>query len=784
MMCRILIVCLLQLFTVIGFNVCAQGYTVSPGVPDFTNLSAPWVVATTGSTSNPLENIGVILGRHTIVTRQGTDPNTGNILRFLPEGESKIIRLGNEMIGAEAESVTYHFKVDAENSVLLVKFAVVFQDPGHAAVNQPRFVMKIMDKAGNLIDPCASYDVTARPGIDGFNSFEYGGVPVRWRDWTNVGLDMSAYAGQEVQVQFVTYDCVQTGHFGYAYFTASCVSKKLSLQACNGKTVTLAAPKGFASYLWSNDSVNDMIRYTVTGESASLSCKITSATGCQFIMGAYLGVSGNIPPLQDTIYDVICEGDGYDKNCCILPPQNELGTFRYENTFFDLNNCSAGRTVVLNLTVQRRYYKIKGEVCEGYDYRGNGFEVIKPSTGIHYFTNRYERTGKCDSVVVLELTVKPPLEFPDKIFGSTSFCMGTSQIYSVRDNGHLSRYQWTFPQGVYILSGENTSRVTVVATDEAVSGVVNFYGINACGDGTLQLDIEPDKAYWQTTSDTVCVGVEYHGNDFHIPVQDSAGYYSFSHYFKTKAGCDSIHMLYLSVFDAPTIYILPTDTLICDEKVVTLHAVKDVNVVLEPPLAGVGDILCTDGSVVKAADYGGSGKTAWGVVFWVDDSVKSGWAVHLQQQHAGCEWGEENIEVPGLKSYGSLRWAQGDTSGYKSTKLIRDFADSSRFPAAYQVDFDNGWYLPACGQLDRLYTEIFEVNESLALVGGDLFEFPELQGWRLWSSTQYTTRISPGGATTLYAYAWGILYNGELRGFNQKNMLCGVRAVRTFSVKE
>ena len=61
-----------------------------------------------------------------------------------------------------------------------------------------------MDKDGNLIDVCAEYDVSARDGIDGFRTYDKIGLPIRWRDWTSVGLDMSAYAGQEVQVQFVT----------------------------------------------------------------------------------------------------------------------------------------------------------------------------------------------------------------------------------------------------------------------------------------------------------------------------------------------------------------------------------------------------------------------------------------------------------------------------------------------------------------------------------------------------------------------------------------------------
>ena len=54
--------------------------------PDFTNLSDSNVTCQYGNTQNPMQYTGVVVGRHTVITQQGTDPNTGHQLPFLPPG--------------------------------------------------------------------------------------------------------------------------------------------------------------------------------------------------------------------------------------------------------------------------------------------------------------------------------------------------------------------------------------------------------------------------------------------------------------------------------------------------------------------------------------------------------------------------------------------------------------------------------------------------------------------------------------------------------------------------
>ena len=65
-----------------------------------------------------------------------------------------------------------------------------------------------------------------------------------------MGLNLTPYVGQNIQVRFTTYDCSQSGHYGYAYFTLDCAEAELEGETCGGATTTtIRAPEGF-SYRW------------------------------------------------------------------------------------------------------------------------------------------------------------------------------------------------------------------------------------------------------------------------------------------------------------------------------------------------------------------------------------------------------------------------------------------------------------------------------------------------------------------------------------------------------
>lgn len=146
----------------------------------------------------------------------------------------------------------------------------------------------------------------------------------------------------------------------------------------------------------------------------------------------------------------------------------------------------------------------------------------------------------------------------------------------------------------------------------------------------------------------------------------------------------------------------------------------------------VGDILCEGDRVVSPSDYDASSNTAIGVVFYVDNSGQHGWAVSLDNV-GKCSWGKYNEDTSLDNVCGRCK-ARRDTDGYANTKAILE--NNADYPAFTAVDFEGGWYLPAIGQMKRLYANFCEVNETLEKIGGTVFE---RNGYTYWSSTEHTS---------------------------------------------
>lgn len=740
--------------------------------PDFTNLNGTGVTCQYGSFDDPFQYTGIALERHTVITQQGSDMYTGYQLPFLPPGESAVVRLGNERVGSEAEAITYRFAVEPDYAILLLKFAVVFEDPGHPSPAQPRFVVRVLDGNGYAVEACAEYDVTASGDIPGFQSYTTSWHNIRWRPWTNVGLDLSDYAGQTVQVQFVTYDCNYHGHFGYAYFTASCLNNRLALSGCTGNQMTLSAPSGFESYQWDNGSTGATVTYTVDGTTTA-NCLITSATGCQFTLSGTISSAPDVPTSSTTVYDTICEGDSYSGHFFDLPAQYETGTHTFRNTFFNSSNCTGGDvTTTLFLTVMPRYNHIYDVACQGTDYHAHGFHYTDLQTGSFTDTLVTTMPTGCDFVNVLHLTVNPSFSLDNTLTGPDDVCRHEVFTYSLPSVEGHSTFHWDVPDGVTILTGQGTAEVNLYFTDDAPNpATISLTGSNGCGSGSIPMTVTHHPAYHLFFQDSICTGNEYHRYGFDLARQDSVGWFSFTRSYSTLHGCDSVHILQLLVTGTPVVSTVALPAELCPGGGTTIHAMGEnasfTQNAAVPPVA-IGDILCTDQSIVKPAAWPVPGKTAYGIVFYVDNSGSHGWAVHLHNQSTSVQWtpNGQGQDIATLPNYTSARDAIMDLDGYTNTQRIRAAGNATRYPAAYAVDFANGWYLPAAGQLRLLYAEIVTVNASLQRVGGTPFSMNAL--WSYWSSTEYNQN-----------YAWRV-YDGGRVGNASKYNNTYVRGVRAF----
>ena len=197
-------------------------------------------------------------------------------------------------------------------------------------------------------------------------------------------------------------------------------------------------------------------------------------------------------------------------------------------------------------------------------------------------------------------------------------------------------------------------------------------------------------------------------------------------------GCETTAQIMVSVPAPPGVEIITStgsDT-ICEGDEITLHA--------ELKRPAIGDILCQDGSLVKLEDWPVEGKTAKGVVFYVDPSGQHGWAVSVtESQKAWCS--KTNVDIPGLQNYTNWIPAISDFTGYENTQMIHNAADANTsYPA---VDYVMGlgsiggysWYLPAMGQLNVLFGSILAVNQSLGQVGSAISYSTTA---KIWSSTE------------------------------------------------
>ena len=242
-----------------------------------------------------LNVLGTFPGRQTIVS-QGIDPHTCGGLNMVYQGNFSA-RLGNAATGARAEALYYTFTVTPQTTLVQYAYAVVLQDPGHNDGDQPAFQSRVTLPNGSII-PCTEYYVSAGPNLSGFNycpEIDSRGnlVQVAWSNWKVVTIDLSAYVGQTVRLEFITNDCALGAHYGYAYIDAiSCGPIQTKVKYCAASdSILITGPDGFATYEWIPTGDSTRVIIIPNGVYTSLTLHVTTMTGCEL----------NIPVALDPI---------------------------------------------------------------------------------------------------------------------------------------------------------------------------------------------------------------------------------------------------------------------------------------------------------------------------------------------------------------------------------------------------------------------------------------------------------------------------------------------------
>ena len=484
---------------------------------------------TFGNYSNPTAYSGRQIGRHTVMTGQGqTDPNTGNALLCVPPDEIASFKLGDQNIGGNGETVTYKYFVDSlDKDMLVLKYAVVMQNPNHTADNQPRFTLEILDDNGNLIDSTCCYADFVAGGNLGWNTVS--GSNVIWKDWTTVGIDIARYHGQYIKIRFTTKDCADGGHFGYAYFVVHCDNKRIALvNLCESDdSVRLRAPLGF-EYLWVRAADSAVIstenEIIVPADSSLYRCYATfiGRPECSFVIS-----SRAILPYPKADFDFVTDTCGQR-------------VYLIDRSYVDIDS--------VYLPYVRQYIDSAIWVVDGNVYYGDtvAFDARGDTLFDVALYSHLSQSACFDSLV---RTINVNVAHSQRLAGDTTACLGDTVRLAVRlTPPEVSSFIWYD-------SISDTVRHYVCNSDTSVYILANYKN---CHD-TVWHHI----SVYGTNDDTItvqsCVGVHDSLGFF----ADSSGTYTL--HLQNRFGCDSLSTLVLTVYPS---YYDTVDAQLCDESFV------------------------------------------------------------------------------------------------------------------------------------------------------------------------------------------------------------------------
>jgi gliding motility-associated-like protein len=383
-----------------------------------------------GSATNPLNlplpNIGIIPGRHTIINALtgGIDP-FGFFPELCPNGSGFSVKLGNHQTQTQAESISYTYTIPSTLSTfsMLFHYAVVIESSGHIPAQQPRFQARIIDVATNTIIPCVNFNFITDSIPGGFQVSPIPGnlnSPVYYKDWTPISINLNAYIGKTIKLEFITRDCLNSGHAGYAYLDVNslCNGSISGNTICPGDTaITLSAPFAFQAYEW----YSDLSFSTILSTTQTLYLNPPPSVGSVFpvIVIPYPGFG-----CRDTLYATINVGTrpaadaGPDKLICrnqsvqIGAPPNPLYAYQW-TPVSQVSNPTASNPLAWTITPNPEEFIVKTT------------DIL---TGCVAYDTTYLIAKTVDTAIALN--------------GSNTYCEGDPTAGTLSVHNVLSAVQW------------------------------------------------------------------------------------------------------------------------------------------------------------------------------------------------------------------------------------------------------------------------------------------------------------------------------------------------------
>ena len=516
----------------------------------------------TGTFSNPGATLGIVNGRHTIISTQGMDPNTCGGLPMIPTGHTRSIRLGNAAGGTSGEKISYQITVSQANSLFIYKYAVVLEDPEHAPNQQPNFEMRLKNAAGQQINGnCGIYTVYA--GQPGQNFQQCNGKT--WLPWKTVGVNLSSLIGQTVTIDFTTRDCSLGQHYGYAYLVAECMPLYINMDYCQGSSqIQLTAPNGFQTYNWSpGGATTQSINITSPNNNQLYTCNMATFSNqgnCQ------VTVSTQLTPT------IVSANFNHTTGCTFVPIQ-------FNSTSSVSPTVLGGITLPNNVITNWTW--IFGD---GFYLTGNNPSIhmnplhIYPNAGVYSVTHIVTTAGGCSDTIVQNILVGAP---PQANFNIIGACQGDTIQFQNQSNT-LCSFSWNFMDGSpnsnqanpqHIYSATGNYNVSLIATNPIGCIDTSYQNLTIQALPTINAGNDTIICAGNSISLLASGGIQYNwqysttnGSQFN-PMNDG-----FISVIGTDSnGCTNIDSLFVSINPNPMVT-AGVDQTICDGTSVTLIA--------------------------------------------------------------------------------------------------------------------------------------------------------------------------------------------------------------------
>lgn len=242
------------------------------------------------------------------------------------------------------------------------------------------------------------------------------------------------------------------------------------------------------SYSWYGEILTETGIYSKT---------LKTAKGCDSTEYLHLTI---YPAKANSFSETAC--DSYTWNDITYTESGE-----YTQVFETEHGCDS--VVTLNLTLHPSYSIIFTDfVCQGEPYSGHGFTVETPVAGTFEYINSDTTLHGCDSVVTLQLTVRPTYRMPTR---EVTIC----------ENGSTNFYGEILSEAGYY---EKT--------------LTSRWGC----DSIVSIDLQVENSFITRLEASICRGEVYNENGFHV---SESGVYDTT--YISSIDCDSIVYLTLTV---------------------------------------------------------------------------------------------------------------------------------------------------------------------------------------------------------------------------------------------